>query len=184
MDVEKTPIDGLTVLRPKVFEDSRGFFLESYNENLFRDLGLRTHWAQDNHSRSVRGTLRGLHFQLGEGQAKLFRCVLGTIWDVGVDLRPDSPTFGRWHGVELSAENKKMFLLAEGFAHGFVVLSDVAECLYKCSTVYDQALESEIAWNDPEVGIEWPVADPILSERDQNAQSLAEYMKIQGIQRK
>lgn len=176
MNITARPIEGLWQVQPRVFEDERGFFYESYNAVAFAAAGLPTDWAQDNHSRSVRGTLRGLHFQKGPGQAKLVRCARGAIWDVAVDIRPGSPTLGRWHAAELSEQNRAMICMTEGFAHGFVVLSEAAEVLYKCSTVYDAGLESEIAWNDPELGVDWPVADPILSPRDRQARSFREYL--------
>jgi dTDP-4-dehydrorhamnose 3,5-epimerase len=125
---------------------------------------------------SVKDTVRGLHFQGGKGQAKLIRCVRGRVWDVAVDIRPDSPTLGKWFGVELSAENKRIFFVPAGFAHGYAVLSDEAECIYKCSTVYDPKVESGFKWNDAKVGVHWPVAHPVLSERDQTAQSFDEYL--------
>lgn len=165
----ETPLVGLFVIEPKVFTDDRGFFFESYNERDFRQAGIPYSWVQDNHARSVKNTLRGLHFQKGRGQAKLVRCPRGKIFDVAVDIRPASATFGRWHGVELSEENHRMLLIPEGFAHGYAVLSDIAESLYKCDSLYDAAIEDEFAWDDPDVGIQWPVADPILSERDRNA---------------
>jgi dTDP-4-dehydrorhamnose 3,5-epimerase len=177
MRLETTPIDGLSILHPRVFGDARGYFFESYNEEKFRKLGIEMHWAQDNHARSRKNTLRGLHFQLGNGQAKLVHCGRGRIWDVAVDIRPASPTLGRWFSLELTEENKKMLLIAEGFAHGYCVLSDEAEVLYKCSTVYDPALESEFAWNDPEIGVAWPVTEPLLSQRDLQAQSFRQYLE-------
>jgi len=176
MHVERTPIEGLLIITPKVFEDHRGFFFESYNEVLFRENGIDLPWMQDNHAKSTKNTVRGLHFQKGKGQAKLVRSIRGTVWDVAVDIRPNSPTLGKWHAVELTGENKKMFLIPAGFAHGYAVLTDEAETLYKCSSVYDQERESEILWNDPEIGVRWPVADPILSERDLNAQTLKAYL--------
>lgn len=181
MEVVETSIPDLKIIRPRVFHDDRGFFFESYNENKFAALGLPAVWRQDNHARSCRNTLRGLHFQMGKGQAKLARCVRGRVWDVAVDIRPDSPTLGRWHGVELTEDNMLMFLIPEGFAHGYCVLSDEAEVLYKCSTVYDPTLESEIAWNDAEIAVEWPVKEPVLSQRDINAQSFQSYLaKVRG----
>lgn len=180
MDLEPTPIPDLKIVKPRVFEDDRGFFYESYNEEKFRAHGLPTHWAQDNHAYSVKNTLRGLHFQRpsagSPGQAKLVRVTHGAVWDVAADIRPASPTFKKWFGVELTGENHKMFFIPEGFAHGYIVLSETAEFLYKCSTVYNAELESEIAWNDPELAIGWPVSSPLLSKRDKNAQSLRDYV--------
>lgn len=176
MRVEKAPLEGLLVLYPAVYADSRGFFFESYNELRFREVGINVPWAQDNHAMSVKDTVRGLHFQSGGGQAKLIRCVRGRVWDVAVDIRLDSPTLGQWFGVELSAENKRIFFVPVGFAHGYAVLSDEAECIYKCSTVYDPKLESGFKWNDDKVGVQWPVLQPVLSERDQTAQSFEQYL--------
>ncbi|OPZ09399.1 MAG: dTDP-4-dehydrorhamnose 3,5-epimerase [candidate division BRC1 bacterium ADurb.BinA292] len=176
MQLERTPIDGLLILRPKVFQDHRGFFLESYNERRFRELGIELPWVQDNHARSVKNTVRGLHFQRGAGQDKLLRCVRGRVWDVAVDLRPGSRTFGEWFGMELSEDNFAMLLIPAGFAHGYAVLSDVGEVIYKCSRVYDPALEDGVRWDDPRIGVQWPVAEPILSERDRTAQTLDEYL--------
>jgi dTDP-4-dehydrorhamnose 3,5-epimerase len=180
MIIETTPLEGILIIHPQVFEDSRGFFYESYNEKKFAEHGLPTVWAQDNHSLSVKGTLRGLHFQRGKGQAKLVRCLRGSIWDVAVDIRPDSPTFTQWFGMELSDANHTMMLVAEGFAHGFVVLSDVAEIAYKCSSVYDAEIEDEIRWDEPQFGVQWPVANPILSKRDMTSGSLDAYLERIG----
>lgn len=190
MKIERAPLEGLLILEPQVFADPRGFFYESYNEVKFREAGLDLHWRQDNHAKSIRGTVRGLHFQWGKGQAKLIRCVRGIVWDVAVDIRPGSPTLGRWHAVELSEENKQMFFIPAGFAHGYAVMSAEAETLYKCSEVYNPKLEDSIRWNDPEIGVAWPVENPILSERDQNAQTFQEYlvnaraaMRVQAVER-
>ena len=153
--------------------DARGFFFESYHEPRYREAGIDCNFVQDNHARSVRGTLRGLHFQSHPGQAKLLRVASGRIFDVAVDIRPDSPTFGRWSGVYLDAEDHTQFFVPVGFAHGYCVVSDVADVLYKTSNVYDPATETGFAWNDPEVGVEWPVDAPLLSERDLRAESFA-----------
>ncbi len=177
MEFEATPLDGLWIVKPRVFEDPRGFFFESYNAEVFRKHGLEPDWVQDNHANSVRDTVRGLHFQRGVGQAKLVRCVRGTIWDVAVDIRPDSPTFKQWYGCELSEANKLMLMIPVGFAHGYAVLSDVAECLYKCNKLYDGKLEFGFKWNDAEIGVKWPVSNPILSKRDVDSISFAECMK-------
>ncbi len=177
MKVEKGPLEGLLIIEPEVFEDSRGFFFESFNADRFREHGVDLDWTQDNHVRSCKNTVRGLHFQRGGGQDKLIRCVRGRVWDVAVDIRPDSPTLGQWFGIELTEQNMKMFLAPAGFAHGYAVLSGVAECLYKCSKVYDGELEDGFRWNDPEVGVEWPVTDPVLSERDLSSPSFKECMK-------
>jgi dTDP-4-dehydrorhamnose 3,5-epimerase len=182
MEIEKTPLEGLLVLKPKVFEDTRGFFFESYNAAEFARAGIHIQWVQDNHALSVRDTLRGLHFQRGPGQPKLVRCTLGVIWDVAVDIRPDSPTLGQWHGMDLSAENKLMLLIPGGFAHGYAVLSDQAEVQYKCGTLYDPKLEDQVQWDDRDLAVRWPVASPILSQRDLSAQSFKEYLKSVGQQ--
>jgi dTDP-4-dehydrorhamnose 3,5-epimerase len=172
-----TPIDGLLVLEPKVFGDERGFFMESFNDRIFRELsGTAVSFVQDNHSRSGRGVLRGLHYQVKQPQGKLVRVVQGTVFDVAVDVRRASPTFGHWFGVELSAENKRQFWVPAGFAHGFVVLSDTADFLYKTTDFYAPEHERCIAWNDPGVGIQWPLAGitPLLSAKDQAGLSLAD----------
>ena len=175
--VEKTPLEGLRIIRPKIFRDPRGFFVESYNRSVFAAAGITTEFVQDNHSRSSRGTLRGLHYQSTPGQAKLIRCTSGTIWDVVVDIRPKSPTFGNNFGMELRPEDTAMLFIPIGFAHGFVVLSETADVQYKCSSVYNAATESGIRWNDPELAVPWPLQglDPLLSERDQKAPTFAEY---------
>jgi dTDP-4-dehydrorhamnose 3,5-epimerase len=170
MNVLKTKIPEVVILEPKVFGDDRGFFMESYNQQLFRDLGIDRNFVQDNHSRSSRGVLRGLHYQLWQTQAKLIRVVSGSIWDVAVDLRRSSPTFGQWVGAELSAENMRMFWIPEGFAHGFVVLSESADVLYKASDFYAPAHERGLLWSDPELNIAWPLAgDPVISAKDSAA---------------
>lgn len=177
MQVEATDLPGVFVVTPRVFADARGFFLESYNQQVFLEQGLPAVFVQDNHSKSARGTLRGLHFQEEPaGQVKLVRVVRGRIWDVAVDIRMGSPTFGRWVGVELSAENFRQIYVSVGFAHGFCVLSDEAEVLYKTSHVYSPSHERGILWNDPALAIPWPVSDPLLSDRDRRAATLAGYM--------
>lgn len=170
MQVEKTPIDGLLVLTPQIFGDDRGFFMEVYNADKFADLGLPTEFRQDNHSSSVKGVLRGLHFQLPpKPMGKLVRCTRGKVWDVAVDLRKKSPTYKQSFGLELSALNSKMLWLPAGFAHGFYALED-CEVLYKCTHTYEKACDANVAWNDPELQIVWPVeGEPILSTRDQAA---------------
>jgi dTDP-4-dehydrorhamnose 3,5-epimerase len=177
MQVEDSGLPGVLILNPRVFEDARGFFLESYNQEMLRSHGIDTLFVQDNHSRSSRGTLRGLHFQLPPaGQVKLVRVVRGAIWDVAVDIRVGSPTFGRWVGVELSADNFRQIYIPCGFAHGFCVLTEEAEVLYKASHVYSQAHERGIIWNDEAFRIAWPVAEPLLSERDRRLGTLADYL--------
>ena len=162
------------IVDPAVHVDDRGFFLESYHEPRYRGAGIAATFVQDNHSRSVRGTLRGLHWQTApRPQAKLIRVLAGEILDVAVDIRESSPTFGRWAAVTLSAENFRQLFVPTGFAHGFLVLSDVADVEYKCSDVYDPAAERGLMWNDPAIGIAWPIADPILSPRDRAHPPLA-----------
>jgi len=175
MDFAKTKIAGVYVITPKVFGDSRGFFMETYNENDFRKEGLNYTFVQDNHSKSTRGVLRGLHFQKTHPQTKLVRVIRGEVFDVAVDLRKNSPTYGKWVGETLSAENKKMLLIPRGFAHGFVVLSDEAEFVYKCDDVYHPEDEGGIIYNDPEIAIDWPIKDNLnLSEKDKKHPTLKE----------
>ena len=167
--VKKTPIEGLYVIEHTVHQDERGYFVETYNQRDFEEAGLYYTFVQDNQSMSVKGVLRGLHFQKEFPQAKLVRVIRGTVFDVAVDIRKNSPTYGKWYGVELSEDNKKQFLISEGFAHGFVVLSDVAEFCYKVTDFYHPGDEGGIAYNDPDIGIEWPVTDNlIMSQKDQN----------------
>lgn len=169
---------GVLVIEPQVFRDSRGFFLESYHQRDFAAVGLAEAFVQDNHSRSARGVLRGLHYQdMTAPMGKLVRCTQGAIFDVAVDVRVGSPTFGQWVGVELSAENFKQLWVPVGFAHGFVTLSEVAEVQYKCTNFYAPAAEGCIRWDDPQIGISWPVQAPLLSARDQHAHTLAEYAR-------
>jgi dTDP-4-dehydrorhamnose 3,5-epimerase len=157
-----------------VHGDERGFLVETFSARDWAQAGVDVDFVQDNHSRSAAGILRGLHFQTEPGQAKLVRCLRGRIWDVAVDLRRDSPTFGEWEGHELDDVAHRQLLIPVGFAHGFCVLSEVADVHYKISTYYDPATEAGIAWDDPQVGVEWPLADPRVSERDANAPTLAE----------
>ena len=154
--VTKTHIDGLVVIEPKVFGDNRGYFMETYNQNDMAEAGLNMVFVQDNQSMSTKGVLRGLHFQKKYPQGKLVRAIKGRVFDVAVDLREGSETYGKWYGVELSDENKKQFYIPEGFAHGFLVLSDTAEFCYKCTDFYHPEDEGGLAWNDPSIGIEWP----------------------------
>lgn len=154
--VEKCPIEGLYVIEPTVHGDNRGYFMETYNQNDMHEAGLDMVFVQDNQSMSKKGVLRGLHFQKQYPQGKLVRVIKGTVFDVAVDLRPESKTYGKWYGVELSEENKKQFYISEGFAHGFLVLSDEAEFCYKCTDFYHPGDEGGLAWNDPDIGIEWP----------------------------
>jgi dTDP-4-dehydrorhamnose 3,5-epimerase len=170
-----TRIDGLVLLEPDVHGDARGFFVESYRENVWAEHGIHGPFVQDNHSRSARGVLRGMHFSIGEGQAKLVRCARGRILDVVVDLRRASPSYGEWESVELDDESGQQLYIPVGFAHGFCVLSEVADVTYKCSTYYDAAVERGFAYNDPDVAIEWPQDMALLvSERDMHAPDLHE----------
>ena len=154
--VTKAPIEGLYVIEPTVFGDSRGYFMETYNQNDMKEAGLDMVFVQDNQSMSTKGVLRGLHFQKEYPQGKLVRVIKGSVFDVAVDLRAGSETYGKWYGVELTEENKKQFYISEGFAHGFLVLSDTAEFCYKVTDFYHPSDEGGLAWNDPEIGIEWP----------------------------
>ena len=163
----KLKLDGLVLVKPRIFTDDRGFFIESYRRKDFALGGIPEEFVQDNHSRSAKGVLRGLHYQRGAAaQGKLLRCISGAILDVGVDIRRGSPTFGRWDAAELSAVNGHMLYLPPGFAHGFLVLSGAAEIIYKCTAEYSPADEGGIIWNDPDIGVEWTLADPFLSARD------------------
>ena len=168
------PIKDLVVIEPKVFGDERGYFYEAYNKNTFHELGLDYDFVQDNQSFSRKGVLRGLHFQKQFPQAKLVRVIEGEVFDVAVDLRKDSPTFGKWYGVTLSGENKKMFMIPRGFAHGFLVLSETAVFSYKCDDFYHPNDEGGIIYNDPDIGIEWPKVDCelVLSEKDKKHETL------------
>ena len=175
MRIVESPLPGVAVLAPDVHADHRGFFLESYNRRRFAELGIDTDFVQDNHSRSTRGVLRGLHYQLGHAQAKLVRVTRGRVFDVVADIRRNSPTFAQWVGVELSEDNRQCLFAAEGFAHGYLVLSDVAEFQYKCSDYYSSEDERGLRWDDPTLGIKWPLDDlaPTLSERDSGWAQLA-----------
>lgn len=168
MKLTLTPIKDLVIIEPKVFGDERGYFYEAYNKNTFRELGLDYDFVQDNQSFSRKGVLRGLHFQKNYPQAKLVRVIEGEVFDVAVDLRKDSPTYGKWYGVVLSGENKKMFMIPRGFAHGFLVLSETAIFSYKCDDFYHPNDEGGIIYNDPTIGVEWPKLDCefVLSEKD------------------
>jgi len=166
MKVITCDLEGLRLIQPDVFGDHRGFFVESWNRQRYRDAGIDFDFVQDNFSFSCRGTLRGLHFQNPTPQGKLVSVWQGEVWDVAVDLRRKSPTFGRWHGVTLSSENKHQFFVPPGFAHGLVVLSETALFHYKCTAVYAKNDERGFRWNDPAVGVQWPIENPILSARD------------------
>ena len=166
MNVITCEIPGLVVIEPKVFGDARGYFMETWNQQRYRDAGLDWDFVQDNISFSRRGILRGLHFQNPKGQGKLVYALQGEVFDVAVDLRKSSPTFGRWHGLTLSAENKRQFFVPAGFAHGFAVLSETAMFAYKCTEFYNPQNEMSLLWNDPEIGVQWPLEEPQLSEKD------------------
>ena len=173
----ETKIKDLYIIEPKVFGDNRGYFMESYNKKDFEEAGLTMEFVQDNESRSKKGVLRGMHFQTKHTQGKLVRVTEGSVYDVAVDLRKGSPTFGMWEGVLLTSENKKQFYVPEGFAHGFLVLSDTATFNYKCTDFYAPEYDSGLLWNDPDVGIEWPlegIEEILLSEKDKKQKTLKE----------
>lgn len=176
MKVIETAIPEVKIIEPKVFGDERGFFFESYNQRAFNEaVGCEVNFVQDNHSRSQKGVLRGLHYQIQQAQGKLVRCTQGEVFDVAVDLRQSSATFGQWVGVVLSGENKRQMWMPEGFAHGFVVLSDVAEFLYKTTDFYAPEHEQAIIWSDPQLAIDWPLKQtPSLSQKDASAVSFAD----------
>ncbi|MES2793645.1 MAG: dTDP-4-dehydrorhamnose 3,5-epimerase [Planctomycetota bacterium] len=167
MKIIETPLAGVLRIEPRVFGDARGFFLETYQQTRFQDAGLPATFIQDNQSRSQRGTLRGLHFQSPQPQGKLIFAIRGEIWDVAVDLRRSSPTFGQWYAVTLNETNHWQLYVPEGFAHGFCVLSETADVIYKCTSAYAPQHEQSLLWNDPELGIPWPISDPLLSGKDQ-----------------
>jgi dTDP-4-dehydrorhamnose 3,5-epimerase len=169
-----TELPDLALIEPEIHGDERGFMAETFRADSWRELGADADFVQENHSRSGKGILRGIHFQTVPGQAKLVRCARGRIWDAVVDLRRDSPTYRRWEGHELDDERHRQLFVPIGFGHGFCVLSETADVAYKLSSYYDPATESGIAWDDPEIGIEWPISDPVLSERDRSAPRLAE----------
>jgi dTDP-4-dehydrorhamnose 3,5-epimerase len=172
LKVSETSLPGVLLIEPDVFGDSRGFFMETWNAARFREAGLDLQFVQDNQSRSARGVLRGLHYQEPNAQGKLVRCSRGALFDVAVDIRRGSPQFGRWYGVELSEENRLMLWIPPGFAHGFCALTDLADLSYKCTAFYDAPSDRAIRWNDPDIGIEWPVTSPTLSPKDAAAPRL------------
>lgn len=176
MNILSTPIPDLLIIEPKVFTDGRGFFLESWNLGAFRQAGLDLQFVQDNHSRSAKGVLRGLHFQNPNPQGKLVRVTAGRVWSVALDLRRSSPTFGQWEGVSLSEANKRMFWIPPGFAHGFVSLEEGTDFLYKCTRPYEPEHEQSLLWNDPSIGIDWPLEgiEPQLSAKDAAGKSLTD----------
>lgn len=175
--IEEAPIKGVYVIEPQVFGDNRGYFMETYNKKEFEDAGLYMNFVQDNQSKSKKGVLRGLHFQKSFPQGKLVRVIKGQVFDAAVDLRSNSETYGKWFGVVLSEENKKQFYIPEGFAHGFLVMSDEAEFTYKCTELYHPEDEGGLLWNDPEIGVAWPtdgISDLLLSEKDKKWKGLKE----------
>lgn len=174
MEAVQTRLEGPVLIEPKVFGDQRGFFVESYRANVLAELGVTEPFVQDNHSRSGLGVVRGMHFSVGEGQAKLVRCARGSILDVVVDIRRGSPAFGRWEAHTLDDERLRQLYVPIGFAHGFCVTSEVADVVYKCSSYYDPEVERGFAYNDPEVGIEWPEIELVVSQRDTAAPRLAD----------
>ena len=174
MEFIQTKIPEVILIKPNVFEDHRGFFMESYHVEKFKLAGIDSIFVQDNHAKSVKDTLRGLHFQVNFPQAKLLRCLQGKVFDVAVDIRQDSPYFGKWVGKELSEENRYQLYIPEGFAHGYYVLSKSAEIAYKCSEIYHPQDEQGIRWDDPDIAINWPGDNPILSEKDKVLQMLAD----------
>jgi len=166
MKVESTNLSGVVVVTPQVFGDDRGFFMETYNSAKTAELGVPEVFVQDNHSRSTQGVLRGMHFQYPQWQGKLVRAISGEIYDVAVDMRSDSETFGKWFGVYLNDENKQQLYVPPGFAHGFCVTSEIADVAYKCTSDYQPNQDTGFRWNDPEIGIDWPLENPLLSEKD------------------
>lgn len=177
INVIKTKIDGLVIINPSVFGDERGYFMETYNEEEFHKAGLTMKFVQDNESKSSKGVLRGLHFQRKFSQGKLVRVTKGEVFDIAVDLRLGSPTYGQWAGAHLTEENKTMFYVPEGFAHGFLVLSEEAVFNYKCTNLYAPEYDGGVRWNDPEIGVEWPlegIGEPLLSEKDTKLPFLSE----------
>jgi dTDP-4-dehydrorhamnose 3,5-epimerase len=183
----ETPIKDLYIIEPQVFGDNRGFFMEFWNKRDFQEIGLNMEFVQDNHSKSRKGVLRGLHFQTKSSQGKLVRCIKGKVYDVAVDLRKGSKTFGKYFGIELTEENKKMFYIPEGFAHGFLALTEEAEFLYKATNYYTPEYESGIIWNDKDINIDWPLEkygikeeDLLLSEKDRKLQTYREYLETLG----
>jgi dTDP-4-dehydrorhamnose 3,5-epimerase len=174
MRVRDLSIEGPLVLEPAVHGDERGFFVETYRRETLAEAGIDVDFVQDNHSRSGRGVLRGIHFQVGEGQAKLVRCARGSVFDAVVDLRVDSPTFGRWDAAELDDESMRMMWVPVGFGHAFCVTSEVADVVYKCSSYYDAGLERGIRYDDPAIGVEWPAVEPVVSDRDARAPLLSQ----------
>ena len=174
MVIKTTSLDGVLIIEPDIFRDNRGFFLETFNQNRYAEYGIARTFVQDNLSFSVKGTLRGLHFQNQHPQAKLVQAITGEVFDVAVDIRPGSDTFGRWEGIHLSDQNKRQLFIPEGFAHGFCVLSDTAHFLYKCTDFYTPEDEGGIIWSDPDIAIDWPIKKPIVSDKDNQFPRLSE----------
>jgi dTDP-4-dehydrorhamnose 3,5-epimerase len=168
----ETPLPGVLLIEPDIFEDDRGFFMETYHADRFREHGIASAFVQDNHSRSARGVLRGLHYQEPKAQGKLVRCTRGALFDVAVDIRVGSPTFGKWYGAELSESNRRMLWIPEGFAHGFCALEEGSDLVYKCTALYAREHDRAVLWSDPEIGIAWPIASPLLSAKDAGAPAL------------
>lgn len=183
MQATDLKLKGLKLIAPKVFADNRGFFLESFQQSLYQQVGIMENFVQDNHSYSQKGCIRGMHFQSFPGQAKLLRVAVGQIYDVAVDIRPDSPTFGQWEGVILDSTNHHQLYIPIGFAHGFCVLSDEAHVMYKVSAPYHPTYEKGFRWNDPDINIVWPVENPIVSERDQKSPLFRELNILKEAQR-
>lgn len=177
MKVTETKIAGVLIIEPKVFGDSRGFFLETFHATRYAEYGIESNFVQDNYSRSAKGVLRGLHYQKNHPQGKLVSVTSGVVLDVAVDIRQDSSTFGQWVGITLSADDHKQFYIPPGLAHGFCVLSETADFQYKCTDYYHPEDEASIRWNDPDIAIEWNISDPILSEKDAKAPFLKDYAK-------
>lgn len=182
-EIESVHLDAIKVIVPRVYPDHRGYFMESYRQDLFAEMGIPYAFVQDNHSRSVRGVVRGLHFQPDPPMAKVMRVTVGAVFLVAVDIRKGSPTLGQWFGLEVSAENRRMVWAPPGFARGFCALSDVAELQYKCTAIYNPRTEGAIRWNDPAIGIEWPVEEAILSEKDAAAPLLADWLATDAADR-
>jgi dTDP-4-dehydrorhamnose 3,5-epimerase len=179
MEFIESPLKGVIVIKPKVFEDARGYFFESYNRDAFAQAGLNMNFVQDNQSLSQRGVLRGLHFQNNpHAQGKLVRVINGSVYDVAVDIRKSSPTYGKWFGMELTEKNKAMMYIPEGFAHGFVTLEDNTIFSYKCTNVYNKASEDCLLWNDPDIGINWQLNDPLLSEKDLDGKLFKNFVSL------
>ena len=174
LDVQKTDIPGVLIFSPKVYNDDRGFFMETYNKELYKDAGLGCHFVQDNYSHSTKGTLRGLHYQLPHTQGKLISVIWGEIFDVAVDIRKGSPTFGKWVGLSLSDKNRKQLFVPEGLAHGFCVISEKADVMYKCTDTYAPEADKGVLWSDPEIGIEWPIESSIISAKDEKLPLLSQ----------